>query len=524
MAVIAAALCLLVGLSTCGCASTIRVSEQTSTSIAAAVARSQPGDVVAIPAGTYTVTEPIKPRSRTKLVGAGAGKTVLRFGGDQAHVIIDLAGVTDIEVVALTIDGARNPLAVQGILATRARRLKLHDIAIRDFVKGGDFGPHGIHFTGDESVPDSGVTDSVISDCTFERIGMDSRWGAAIRLSHGSSRNLILRNRIDGTGRGGILCDNGSTDVVIQLNVVTGSGGECLGIEVNGKCDRAVIEGNRVDHWISVAGCDLCAVRHNEIQSPSGAAEFSGIEAIGRNLVITDNMVGEGQQIGLSLSEQSDRCFYGFNTVRGATQWGAQLDGDVAHQYFYRCTFADTPVGKGKPMYPGDEGNGFRILNKATQLVFEECQFLDNARFGIQMIGSDVNAVSFDRCTIAGNKQRAVDGPDSYSILEWVGCRVEGNGDNSLPAVKPFAQPAPVASFEAPADGRVAERLAFANTSRAASGTVASVLWDFGDGPPVVEDQPTHIYQRAGTYRVTLVIWDSSGRAARTEREIRVAP
>jgi hypothetical protein len=492
-----------------------------------AIDRSRPGDTIALGARVYALTEALRPKSGTKLIGAGAGRTVLRHRSEQPSPLIDLSGRQHVEVARLTLDGASNPQASQGILATRSRWLNLHHLAISNLVKSSAFGPHGIHFTGDGSVPDTGVTDSVISDCTFENIGVDAQYGAAIRLSYDSSRNRVIRNRIHNTGRGGILCDNACTDVVIQHNVVSGSGGEGLSIEVWNHCDRAVIEDNRVDHWISVGGSNLCAVRRNDIRDGSGVFKSYGIEGIGRHIIVTDNTVGDGQQIGISVSSGiPDYCFYGYNTVRDAIQWGAELYGDedgITHQYFYRCTFADTSVGRGHPMYPGDEGNGFRALGKVGHLVFEECRFVDNGRFGVQMLGDGVDALSFVRCHTTRNKERAVVGPATYSALEWVACQVEGNGDNSLPANKPFAEPAPVAAFDAPAVARAGEPVTFDSRSSAASGQIASLLWDFGDGPPAIGPTAVHVYQHPGTYRVTLIVWDTDGRAARAERRIRVS-
>jgi len=86
-------------------------------------------------------------------------------------------------------------------------------------------------------------------------------WGAGIRLGHGSSRNRVEDNAISNTGRGGILCNDGSTDLVIRNNTVGGSGGEGLGIELWGGCHRSLVEDNQIDHWLSLDLSDYCAVR-----------------------------------------------------------------------------------------------------------------------------------------------------------------------------------------------------------------------------------------------------------------------
>ncbi|GAA0911188.1 hypothetical protein GCM10009558_112040 [Virgisporangium aurantiacum] len=44
-------------------------------------------------------------------------------------------------------------------------------------------------------------------------------------------------------------------------------------------------------------------------------------------------------------------------------------------------------------------------------------------------------------------------------------------------------------------------------------GTVARYRWDFGDGTTLTTAGPraTHVYPRAGTFRVTLVVTDNEG-------------
>jgi len=510
-------------------AKVIAVVGNDSAAITAAINHSSPGDTVSLPAGTFTITGPIQPKSQTNVKGAGQDKTIVRFVGDRPAVMLQLSSCQEVEVSDLTLDGAGNPNASQGITAGGARRLNVHHVTIRNLVKSKAFGPHGILFSGTNPTRQNGVTDSVIADCRIENIGVGADFGGGIRLSWGSSRNRILRNTIGKTGRGGIFGDNGSTDLEIRGNTVSGSGGEGLGIEVWGGCDRAVIEDNRIDHWLSFGGCDWGAARRNVIGDTSGEYKFCGIEAVGSYLVLTDNTIDGGQKIGLSVSAdlKKDYVFWARNTVRDCNQWGAQLQGEtagIAYHYFYRCTFSDMPVGKGKVWYPGDEGHGFRTCGNVSRTTFEECEFSGNGRFGLQLIGAKVDQLTFIRCVIKGNKGPAVVGPGDYSALEWVDCVVAGNGSNALPAGKPFGHAAPVAAFDAPKLVRVGEPATFVHASRAAKGKIAALLWDFGDGLPSIDAQPVHTYHRRGTYRVTLLAWDDAGRAGRAEREVKVEP
>jgi hypothetical protein len=436
--------------------------------------------------------------------------------------MVILSGCDHVEVAHFTLDGGGNARAVQGIYATDARRLNLHHLTIRNLVKGEHYGPHAIHFNGSNPTRQHGVTDSVIADCTIENVGVGASFGGGIRLSWGSARNQVLRCTIRNTGRGGIFGDNGSSDLVIRGNTVAGSGGEGLGIEVWEGCDRSVIEDNQIDHWLSVSGCRFCAVRRNRVADASGTTKPYGLEIIGSCCVITDNVVGPGQGIGISVSNKIPKNYhyYAYNTIRGCYQWGAQLQGEeggIAYHYFYRCQFLDTLVGHPAARYKG-EGTGFRANGNMKHVVFEECEMSNNGRLGVQLIGPGVDALRFIRCILKDNKGAAVEGPRTYSALEWVNCVVEGNGRNDLPPSKPFPGRWPTTAIQAPAEARVGQPVTFAG----GPSHPATALWDLGDGPPSVGDHVAHTYNRPGTYRVTLVAWDATGRGTRAERSIRI--
>jgi hypothetical protein len=339
----------------------------------------------------------------------------------------------------------------------------------------------------------------------------------------------VLRNTIRNTGRGGIFANDGSTDLVIRGNTVGGSGGEGLGIEVWNGCDRAVIEDNRIDHWLSVDGSDRVAVRRNTIADRSGHAKLAGLELVGSNhCVLTDNLVDGGQQIGISVSNKApkDFIYWADNTIRGCNQWGAQLQGEeggIASHYFYRCRFVGNRVGESKPLYPRDAGHGFRFNGHARQVTFEECEIRNNGGIGVQIGGDAVDALTFLRCRIADNRGPAITGADRLSALELVGCQASGNADNTLPASRPFRSPPPVASFRAPSVAIAGQPVAFVDTSEAAQGSIRRVLWDFQDGLPSTDRTSEHTFAAPGDYRVTLIAWDESGRGARAERRVKVS-
>ncbi len=493
----------------------------------AALAAARPGETVRLPTGTIALSAPLAAKSGVKLVGAGQDQTILCYVGDRPAVVVDLSGREEAEVAHLTIDGQMNPQAHQGLFAHDARRLDLHHLTIRNLVKSSAFGPHGMLLTGSNPTKLHGVTDSAVTDCTFENIGLGAAYGGGIRLAWGSSRNRVERCTFRGTGRGGIFGDNGSHDLVIRGNKVAGSGGEGLGIEVWGGCDGCVIEDNLIDHWLSIGGSDRCAVRRNTISAKDGTFKGFGIEAIGSDLVVTDNTVDDGAHIGLSVSDRraKERHYYARNRFVNCAQWGAQLQGEAggcARYYLWQCAFDGTTVKRGHPPYPNDGGHGFRTNGNCRNLVLEDCEFRDNAGYGLQLGGGGVDQLSFIACTIAGNGAAAVVGPGGYTGLEWLRCSVTGNRTNELTTAKPLAGAPPAVAIDGPRMVTVGQSARFTRRAKAADGGALTLLWDLGDGPPQTVPETQWTYQRPGEYQVALVVWDTTGRGARAACSVQV--
>lgn len=512
---------------TCALAADVQPAGRDSAAISAAIQRCQAGDILRLPADTYSLSESIRMKSGVRLVGAGQGKTILNYSGDKPAPFVSVVDCEDVEIAHLTLDGQDNPLIRDGMTGGNSRRLFIHHVTFCNLGQGSSSFSHGIIFSGHNPTMARGVTDSTIGDCRFERIGLTAKYGGAIRMAWGSVRNQVERNVIRDTGRGGIFGDH-SAELVIRNNQVSGSGGEGLGIEIWGGCPRSLIEDNLVDHWISVDQGNQSAVRRNVVGTDDGTLKGYGIEIIASDVVVTDNVVKRGASIGLSVSNQprKNNVFWGYNTIRDCVQWGAQLQGEtggIAQHYFYRCSFEKTIRGDARARYPQDSGHGFRFNGSSRELVFEECAFRDNGGFGVQVGGPGMDSISFLSCVFTNNRQGLITGLTPEMTAEFKACQWVGQA-GPLRATKEFLGPAPVADFGMPPVVQAGAAAQFECKSKTEKGAIAQRLWDFGHGIPEVVADPKHTFDRPGKYRVTLIVWDAAGRGARLEKVLAVVP
>jgi len=63
----------------------------------------------------------------------------------------------------------------------------------------------------------------------------------------------------------------------------------------------------------------------------------------------------------------------------------------------------------------------------------------------------------------------------------------------------------------------------FTDTSSDSDGSIAGLLWDFGDGTTSIEINPSHIYAAAGSYTVSLTVTDNAAASASTSKTVTVA-
>ena len=541
--------------------------------INAAVRDAAPGGAVRLAAGTFYIGGTVYiTNSGFTIAGAGADSTsIVSVGGGGEMVFISDAH--NVEITGLAFDGNNRAEIDYGIHGHNCEALNIHDNLFTRMRTA------GIWFVGNQGVsPDKyggGVNDSDIVNNRFYSIGPDYGWGVGVRLSWGSSRDRLIGNTIDTTGRGGLVSNDGSKDCVYKDNVVTNcglatdGGGEGLGLEVWYNCDRSIIEDNTLDHWLSLGGGDYQATRRNTI-SDHERVKFIGIEAVGtQQTVITDNLVDGGAQIGLSVSNAANKQFiyWANNTVKNCFEWGSQFQGDggfsVNHNYLYKNQFIDNnvpPAGQNgyTPIYPGDNGYGFRINGSNNHMTFDSNVFSNNGRSGFQFTGGEGNNNIYFTNNVFDHNGYFADGTvsninkDGYPI--WIDTRTWGDyAQNSVDQLyldatntasgnaRTDAFVKPVSGQNTPSDNQFhnftgtydppATSVICDSEGTAGQGMlfgfnfdrpIQYCLWDFGEGLPSDWMYPTHVYSEPGTYTVSVITWAYDGQASRAEATVTI--
>lgn len=509
----------------------------------AAFSAASAGDTVMIPAGNFQITNSIIPKAGVILAGAGRDSSTIQYIGTTTNFLIRLRDSSNnIELTGFTLDGLNGEHAGDGISVGGTHGHYIHDLRVRNLISpSSQFGSHGIYAVWD-------MDDSRIENNEFLDIGKEDYFGGGIRLAAGSENNLIVNNTVRNTGRGGIFLDH-STDNIIRNNTISGSGlaKEGLGIEVWGESHRAIVEDNNIDHWLSIDSSNFVAVRRNTVTATDGTVKFIGVElAGGSDIIITNNTVGRGNQIGFSVSNSVDkkRVYVAGNTFSTSETWGSQIQdngGETRQFYLYNNTFTDAE-NDGDEIYDA-KTMGFRFNATSggagiRQFVFDSNKIIDNDEIGLLFGGVDqpgggIDEFSFIDNTITGNGTRGIENGDKLELknLDWgAGNNVSGNGSNNggLTSHGFTNNDKPTASILTDDDDLVVNQGQLVNFgflyTDDGDAQPAEVLWDFDEGLPVVDYTPAHTFNKPGVYTVALVAWDSQGRAAHHRLQVTVQP
>ncbi len=102
---------------------------------------------------------------------------------------------------------------------------------------------------------------------------------------------------------------------------------------------------------------------------------------------------------------------------------------------------------------------------------------------------------------------RTVSSTDTDSFSDWSTAGSNGNPETQTPP-----NSAPIANANGTYSGTVGTAVTFSSSGSSDSdGTIASYLWDFGDGNTSTSANPSHTYQADGTFTVSLTVTDDDG-------------
>jgi parallel beta-helix repeat protein len=305
--------------------------------IQAAVDRVQPGGTIVVAAGTYqqsVQSGPVQIYKSLKIVGAGAGKTILQAPGPQWVAVNVATNGLDVTLEGLTVTGGRRGVQVNGGSTTS---LTLRNVTVEKngAGKGNDF---GLRVTGDVQVHVSGTT-----------IGRNDGWG--ITAANGRASVQLNQSTIADNSMYGIILQDASEASITSSQItgtranVVGSGGYGLYLKGTAKATAraCTISGNRYGiYLVENSSADVSD------SSVAGSARYGVRIRDSSSLTLTNCQVtgttgdGSGQYrygTGLVLGDKTSATLQAC-TVERSYEYGLTISGE-AHATVTACTVRD---------------------------------------------------------------------------------------------------------------------------------------------------------------------------------------
>jgi len=112
--------------------------------------------------------------------------------------------------------------------------------------------------------------------------------------------------------------------------------------------------------------------------------------------------------------------------------------------------------------------------------------------------------------------------PGNYTVT----LTVFDNGGSSAQVSKSISisgeNRAPTADFSSNAPKEAGEPVSFTNKSNDPDGLIVEIKWDFGDGKTSTNKNPTHTFDKAGNYTVTLEVIDDDGASSKISKNVEI--
>ncbi|AOW14720.1 hypothetical protein LPB72_04830 [Hydrogenophaga crassostreae] len=117
--------------------------------------------------------------------------------------------------------------------------------------------------------------------------------------------------------------------------------------------------------------------------------------------------------------------------------------------------------------------------------------------------------------------------PSSSARRPWSALLLKGLAAGALALSLSGCIPIPIIEYS-PSEPEAGETVTFDGVGTIVSNVpedtvAASYRWDFGDGKKGSGSAPTHVYENAGAYQVTLTVVDSAGRVGESQETVTVS-
>ncbi|MGE6375334.1 collagenase ColA [Peribacillus muralis] len=173
---------------------------------------------------------------------------------------------------------------------------------------------------------------------------------------------------------------------------------------------------------------------------------------------------------------------------------------------------------------------------KDAKITKHRSQFFDSFTVEGRYVGSETKGETNDWKTMSKQVNQVL---DQLSQKEWSGYKTvtayfvnhRVNAANQFEydivfhgvATDKEENKAPTINMNGPYVGIKNEKIQFkSDGSKDEDGKIVSYLWDFGDGKTSKEENPTHVYEKEGTYTATLTVKDDKGKKSKEQVTVTV--
>ncbi len=482
-------------------------------------------DVLCLNPGTYVLSNPLVISKSLNIIGTDGGNRPQLVAAKALAQMLDVSTPDHVTFQDLDFRGANK--AVGAAIQVHQGSVDFLHLNIQDIGQSSNISKQ-VAIT---IVSDQGLISAVqIQNSTFTNIAAGTALGFAIfaqgpvaKAGYPLSGLNIRGNVFDRIGRTAIAFQKGVASSFVVNNTIkntgVGSPWNCIwDLATNNNCVKMsfesyspattnenyigrdnVIEGNHVDHWISLSNTTRTAVRGNfvdrSISAPNFTGDNVGIEnTSGTNNVIDRNRVTGRHVVGISASAKTVYNLYSFNTIQGSASdytgeinYGFQIMGgspDYVNYNYYVNNIVNTTYIAGKP-----SANVLLGAWTAHQ-VFAGNSFQWGS-YGFQDTGSY-------RSNSTAGVINGLSSANTYSHFS--------SGNVSCPNC--------ITQLSAATDDFTLVQVSDLTWQMNHKGNARTKHWlvDWGHGPPVSGTGNfatlAHTYEASGTFTVSLVVWD----------------